>query len=82
MRVLEKAFVRGSAIVFIVFPDILARSPIFDRVRAAAAGKVFAAGLGRARAEKSAPARCALDAVALNANAYKEEEIKQYSKAI
>ena len=49
-RVLERVYLRGSSIVFIIFPDILARSPVFARVRTAAEGRVHAVGLGRARA--------------------------------
>jgi small nuclear ribonucleoprotein D3 len=46
---LERAFIRGSQITFVVYPPILAKAPFFERVRAAAAGKVRAIGLGRAR---------------------------------
>jgi len=48
-RALDKVFLRGSQIMFVVFPDILARSPMFDRVREALKGKAIARGLGKGR---------------------------------
>jgi len=48
-RRLERAFIRGPQVVFVVYPDILAQAPYFERVRRAAAGKVVATGLGKAR---------------------------------
>ena len=48
-RTLDKVFVRGSNIIYLIFPDVLERSPIFQRVRNAAEGKVVAKGLGLSR---------------------------------
>ena len=48
-RTLDKVFIRGATIVLVIVPDILAKSPIFERVRNAAAGKVVAKGLGVGR---------------------------------
>ena len=50
-RTLDRVFIRGSAIVFIIFPDVLQRAPVFDRVRAVAAGRTVATGLGKLRAQ-------------------------------
>ena len=50
-RSLERVFIRGSTILFVIYPDILARAPVFERVRAAAKGKVLAGGLGKKRLE-------------------------------
>ncbi len=49
VRTVEKIFIRGSNVVFIVFPDILVHSPLFKRVRNAAEGKIVAKGLGVGR---------------------------------
>jgi small nuclear ribonucleoprotein D3 len=46
---LQRVYIRGSRIVFVVFPDVLKESPIFARVRRASEGKVVAGGLGAAR---------------------------------
>lgn len=51
VRRAERLFLRGSTVVLVVLPDILAKSPMFDRVRALAAGRNRALGLGRARAD-------------------------------
>ena len=55
---MERVFIRGSTIVMIVFPDILARSPIFDRMRALARGKVTAKGLGVGRLNAMQKSEC------------------------
>jgi small nuclear ribonucleoprotein D3 len=49
MRTLDRVFLRGSTIVLVIFPEILARSPIFDRMRELAKGRVTAKGLGVGR---------------------------------
>jgi small nuclear ribonucleoprotein D3 len=46
---MDKVFVRGSQILFVVFPEILANAPYFERVRAVASGKEVVRGLGRGR---------------------------------
>ena len=46
---MERVFVRGSQIVYIVFPDLLAEAPMFRRVALAAKGITVAGGLGRGR---------------------------------
>lgn len=46
---MDRVFIRGPRIVFVVFPEILTKAPFFERVRAAARGKVLAVGLGRGR---------------------------------
>jgi small nuclear ribonucleoprotein D3 len=46
---LQRVYIRGNRIVFVVFPDVLERAPIFDRVRRTSEGKVVAGGLGAAR---------------------------------
>jgi len=46
---MKRAYIRGSQIVFIVFPEILSQAPYFERVRRAASGKTVAVGLGTLR---------------------------------
>ena len=48
-RRMERAYIRGSQIVFIVFPEILSQAPYFERVRRAASGRTVAIGLGTLR---------------------------------
>ena len=57
-RTLDKVFLRGSTIVFVIFPDILERSPLFQRVRNAAEGRIVAKGLGVGR-QQAMRAKCA-----------------------
>lgn len=46
---LERVYIRGSQIVFVVFPDMLRHAPMFRRLTLASQGKVVAGGLGRGR---------------------------------
>lgn len=46
---LERVFIRGGQIVFVVYPDILCKAPYFERFRKVAVGEVQAVGLGRSR---------------------------------
>ena len=46
---MERVFIRGSQIVFVVFPDLLGEAPMFRRVALAARGITVAGGLGRGR---------------------------------
>jgi len=48
-RRMERAYIRGSQIVFIVFPEILSQAPYIERVRRAASGRTVAIGLGTLR---------------------------------
>lgn len=48
-RQMDMIFIRGSTILYTIFPYILSKAPFFERVRQAAAGKVFVGGLGRGR---------------------------------
>ena len=58
VRTLDRVFLRGSTIVLVIFPGILARSPIFDRMRELAKGRVTAKGLGVGRLN-AIQAKCA-----------------------
>ena len=42
-------FIRGSQLLMVVFPDVMAKAPFFTRVSLAAQGVSFAGGLGRGR---------------------------------
>ena len=46
---LDRVFIRGSQVLFVVFPDVLRLAPMFERLRKAAAGLSTAGGLGRGR---------------------------------
>jgi len=46
---LERVFIRGSQIVYVIYPDILVKAPYFERFRRVAAGERQAFGLGRTR---------------------------------
>ena len=46
---LGRVFIRGSQIIYVIFPDILKRAPMFERLRKAALGMTTAGGLGRGR---------------------------------
>jgi small nuclear ribonucleoprotein D3 len=46
---MDRVFIRGSQIVFVIYPDILKHSPMFERVRRIAAGRSVAFGLGKQR---------------------------------
>jgi len=46
---MNKLFIRGSQVVFLILPDMLTRAPMFERVRKASKGIAFAGGLGRGR---------------------------------
>uniref|UniRef100_A0A7S1CRQ5 Small nuclear ribonucleoprotein Sm D3 n=1 Tax=Bicosoecida sp. CB-2014 TaxID=1486930 RepID=A0A7S1CRQ5_9STRA len=48
-RHMEQAYVRGSQIVLILFPNLLENAPMFKRVLRAKQGKVVAGGLGMGR---------------------------------
>lgn len=49
VKQMDRVFIRGNQIIFVVFPDILSKSPMFDRLRAQSKGEVVALGLGRGR---------------------------------
>lgn len=49
VKQMDRVFIRGNQIMFVVFPDILSKSPMFDRLRAQSKGEVVALGLGRGR---------------------------------
>lgn len=59
---LERVFIRGSQIMFVIFPDLLGQAPMFKRVALAAKGISVAGGLGRGRQAaieaKGAGCRC------------------------
>ena len=46
---LDRVFIRGGQVLFVVFPDVLRLAPMFERLRKAAAGLSTAGGLGRGR---------------------------------
>lgn len=46
---LDRVFLRGSQILFVIFPDILAKAPYFKRLSDASKGVKRASGLGRGR---------------------------------
>lgn len=46
---MDRVFIRGSQVLLVIFPDILVKSPMFERVKASAKGEVVALGLGRGR---------------------------------
>jgi small nuclear ribonucleoprotein D3 len=46
---MQKVFLRGSQIVFVIFPDVLKKAPMFERLRKASLGLSVAGGLGRGR---------------------------------
>ena len=48
-RPLDHVFIRGSQVNFVIFPDILKHSPMFERVLQRKQGRVVERGLGRAR---------------------------------
>ena len=49
MSKLDRVFIRGSQIVFVIFPDMLGQAPMFKRVALASQGITVAGGLGRGR---------------------------------
>ncbi|RYG50309.1 hypothetical protein EON67_05525 [archaeon] len=59
---MERVFIRGSAILFVVYPDILAHAPVFKRLTRAAQGITTAGGLGRGRMQ-AMEAKCTLTGV-------------------
>lgn len=65
---LDRVFLRGSQILFVIFPDILAKAPYFKRLSDASKGVKRASGLGRGRmmaiGARTAQARAADDVAA------------------
>jgi len=46
---MDRVFIRGGQVVFVIFPDVLKRAPMFERLRKASIGLSTAGGLGRGR---------------------------------
>lgn len=46
---MDRVFIRGSQLLFMVFPDAMLRAPFFTRVALASRGITVASGLGRGR---------------------------------
>lgn len=46
---LRRVFIRGSTIVMVIYPPLLAHAPVFKRAALAAQGVMVAGGLGRGR---------------------------------
>lgn len=46
---LERVYLRGSQVLYVIFPDVLKMAPMFERLRKAALGLSVAGGLGRGR---------------------------------
>lgn len=46
---MERVFIRGGQVLFVIFPDMLKMAPMFERLRKASAGLSTAGGLGRGR---------------------------------